>query len=1543
MKLKRTKLIFCSFFIAFATLTSCSNKIANENTPSSNDSNKGEVLVTEKNEEKILKEKLNESLKENYTYKLDDSSFLSLKNRNTNEKYNLNINYGNLSFENGTTSSYNISFENKDKTSDLLLNNTNAVFSSIKNKEDLTYIKQNNELSSLFSLASNKKITFNNENTSISSLFNEVFSSINESSVIKNSGTNEYKFISPSYEVIADSSSLKLKEIKTNKENNKSLNYEIDLKFNEASEVKERKLINEDNPTDFLTTLTKLFNNSNFKTVFDINIEPIKENKVGNINTKSIDLNEKSYHFKGDINFDLRNSDLLDNSKIELNLTHYTSKDLSNEISLQYKDTNVYFRSGNLIKGKIKESSVSSLIDTVSLISDDTSFSSLLINPLNNIFNNDSFLKISEGNISSIDNINEYLKELNIRNNVISLKIDTKLFSLPSSILSLKIGLNNLKLKTIEIDNFKINDEAILSGSLRFIENSSFSYIDEKEYPSYDFLPSFINSIYKIVDEKRFGGKLSFAITNKKDKSLLSLNTKLNASLPSFDDLTTSSFVLNSPSFFSIDSNGNNNFSLPLKIEKLSYQEDKNNKKSIFFDGEIGKNGFLPLKLKMNEDLLKDETLTDFISSFSSFNNSSNNSSNNFLDSLIDPSYINLINTYIDKIMNNKSLKNDLNKVINDFSLSNLESLISIYNDGNTLEIRLNTSYLFNDDLTNKRLKKENNDINDEISLFYNIKLNKLSGIYLSLNEDDTNITLSYGYNSYSSLEFVSKDEEKDYLDASKVIETISSINSFTPSFSINNIYDIVVRNFADGINIDNAKLGINRNNEGDIYSEGMFNLNINNSTSLDFKFIYDDKEFNDESFSLGYNDGNIIFNDPTNGIIFPEGQLQAEIRLNNMVSPLHLITKTSSPFNCLSQFLSISDENVLATFRDSFASILDELFNQNLPLFTLISNKEYLELLDKNIFKDYSFTLIENMDKSKSIEVKLLINPAYLNNKNEKTYSKDIEIYLDANLNQNNVISLNSLKIDATDSSAFNLENFYIELKNNGKFIEENTTSSLYLLDSFEKYDKNTNSSDFVNLDDCISLIKMGLNTTENHYFHLRGQLNLSNIKLIGIPIESILNWYVKSKTVDAKIELIKPSNSSLYSQTKAHLTIYNTDNPSLTDEKGNYVEFFTERLPDGQEVCYISRITAEFIDGGKQIIQEKYNAEFYSLNKDDFNQYIEKYGSQYVSITTDQNYEYYEKDVDTDLDPDYTSAELERGILNFKYRQKGIKEDVMTIDKHYEKTWFGINILKKICVTKKAVYKCEINIPEITQDLPDYYKYNIETFKITQDEILGSVDNIPNIIYYLMDYALIEKNAPSRDNLIGVINYQVSNSISSSGSNEDIDLFGPLNNFDVKDNSFNLNFDLKKLLPSFEGLNGIDISLKHDAIFDEEGNEKEILTNIFINGSPNSSGTNLIIDNIGGVFSANMTLDIQLIDQSKNVGQKMERYNDFIEAYKSSEQTTNLEYFKILSYENDYHLIFQNIKKPITNGEETIANIVLYSNNPNDPNFNFITGLPL
>lgn len=1472
MKLKRTKLIFCSFFIALTTLTSCSNNIANENTSSSNDSNKGEVLVTEKDEEKILKEKINESLKENYTYKLDDSSFLSLKNRNTNEKYNLNINYGNLSFKNGTTSSYNISFENKDNTSDLLLNNVNAIFSSIKNKEDLAYIKQNNELSSLFSLANNKKITFNNGNTSVSSLFNEVFSSINESSVIKNSATNEYKFISPSYEVIADSSSLKLKEIKTNKENNKSLNYEIDLKFNEANEVKERKLINEDNPTDFLTTLTKLFNNSNFKTIFDINIEPIKENKINNINTKSIDLNEKSYHFKGDINFDLRNSDLLDNSKIELNLTHYTSKDLSNEISLQYKDTNVYFRSGNLIKGKIKESSVSSLIDTVSLISDDTSFSSLLINPLNNIFNNDSFLKISEGNISSIYNINEYLKELNIRNNVISLKIDTKLFSLPSSILSLKIGLNNLKLKTIEIDNFKINDEAILSGSLRFIENSSFSYINEKEYPSYDFLPSFINSIYKIVDEKRFGGNLSFAITNKKDKSLLSLNTKLNASLPSFDDLTTSSFVLNSPSFSSIDSNGNNKFSLPLKIEKLSYQEDKNNKKSIFFDGEIGKNGFLPLKLKMNEDLLKDETLTDFISSFSSFNNSSNNSSNDFLDSLIDPSYINLINTYIDKIMNNKSLKSDLNKVINDFSLSNLESLISIYNDGDTLEIRLNTSYLFNDDLTNKGLKKENNDINDEISLFYNIKLNKLSGIYLSLNEDDTNITLFYGYNSYSSLEFVSKDEEKDYLDASKVIETISSINSFTPSFSINNIYDIDVRNFADGINIDNAKLGINRNNEGDIYSEGMFNLNINNSTSLDFKFIYDDKEFNDESFSLGYNDGNIIFNDPTNGIIFPEGQLQAEIRLNNMVSPLHLITKTSSPFNCLSQFLSISDENVLATFRDSFASILDELFNQNLPLFTLISNKEYLELLDKNIFKDYSFVLIENMDKSKSIEVKLLINPAYLNNEDKKIYSKDIEIYLNASLDQNNVISLNNLKIDATDSSAFNLENFYIELKNNGKFIEENSTSSLYLLDSFVKYDKNTNSSDFVNLDDCINLINIGISTTEQHYFELEGVLKI-NLSILGIDYD--LSSAIPDKFVNAKVELIKPEGSNLYSQTRAHLTLRNYGQNSVIDSSDNFVEYFTERLDLGaqgyQEICYIVKTRGTYIPEKINTIKEQELIEtIYTTDSNKVKELEQKYSEEDYIINGKEQLSSKTESWRTNKNGAYNKQKE----INEKYKDNNLAKVIVN---NY---W----LFKTYEVEIGPRYDLTVYSKPITETIPSHNEFSQTIYKVTQEELLGNGGL--NIVYYLLDLGIIEKLdttlvKTSHESLMAVIYNSILESDSSSSESKPLDLFGCLQSFETSSSNFSMIFDLGNLA-NMDELLGAKINLNYS---------DNKLTSLLITGSGND---NLIIDGLAGLIDVSFSLDIKLLENPSS----MERYDNFINSIHNYEKNNSIEYYELTGY---------------------------------------------
>lgn len=1466
MKLKRTKLIFCSLFIALATLTSCGENIANENTSSSNNTNKGEILINEKDDEKIVKEKFNESLKENYTYKLDDSSFLSLKNRNSNEKYTLNINYGNLSFKNGTTSSYNISFENKDNTSDLLLNNTSAVFSSIKNKDDLAYIKQNNELSSLFSLANNKKITFNNENTSISSLFNEVFSSIEESTIIKNSATNEYKFVSPSYELIADSSSFKLKEIKTNKQNNKSLNYEMDLKFNEVNKVEERKLINEDNPTDFLTTLTKLFNNSNFKTIFDINIEPIKEVKLGNINTKGIDLNEKSYHFKGDINFDLRNSDLLDNSKIELNLTHYTSKDLSNEISLQYKNTNVYFRSGNLIKGKIKESSVSSLIDTISLIGDDTSFSSLLANPLNNIFNNDSFLKISEGNISSINSINDYIKELKIRNNVISLKLDTKLFSLPSSILSLKIGLNNLKLKTIEIDNFKINDEAILSGSLRFIENSSFSSIDEKEYPSYDFLPSFINSLYKIVDEKRFGGNLSFAITNKKDKSLLSLNTKLNAYLPSFDDLTTSSFVLNSPSFSSVDSNGNNNFSLPLKIEKLSYQKDKNNKKSIFFNGEIGKNGFLPLKLKMNEDLLKDETLTDFISSFSSNNN------NNFLDSLIDPSYINLINTYIDKIMNNNSLKNDLNKVINDFSLSNLESLISIYNNEDILEIRLNTSYLFNDDLTNKGIKKESNDINDEISLFYNIKLNKLSGIYLSLNEDDTNVTLSYGYNYYSSLEFISKDEEKDYLDASKVIETVSNINSFTPSFSINNIYDIDVRNFADGININNARVGINRNNEGDIYSEGMFNLNINNSTNLDFKFIYDDKEFNDESFSLGYNDGNIIFNDPSNGIIFPEGQLQAEIRLNNMVSPLHLITKTSSPFNCLSEFLSISDENVLATFRDSFASILDELFNQDLPLFTLISNKEYLELLDKNIFKDYSFALKENMDKSKDIEVKLLINPAYLNNEEEKTYSKDIEIYLSANLDQNNVISLNNLKINATDSSAFNLENFYIELKNNGKFIEENTTSSLYLLDSFEKYDKNTNSSDFVNLDDCVNLINIGISTTEQHYFELEGVLKI-NLSILGIDYD--LSSAIPDKFVNAKVELIKPEGSNLYSQTRAHLTLRNYGQNSIIDSSDNFIEYFTERLDLGaqgyQEICYIVKTSGTYVPEKINIIKEQELIEtVYTTDSNKIKELEQKYAEENYIIEGKTPLSSYQETY-TAFEGD--KAEKRKNEINKKYNDNNLA----TVSKPSWADWFyRVNIGQR--------YDLTVYSKPITETIPSHNEFNQTIYKVTQEELLGNGGL--NIVYYLLDLGIIEKLdttlvKASHESLMAVIYNSILNSDSSSSESKPLDLFGCMQNFETSSSNFSMIFDLGNLA-NMDELLGAKISLSYS---------DNKLTSLLITGSGND---NLIIDGLAGLIDVSFSLDIKLIEKPSS----MERYDNFINSIHNYEKNNSIEYYQLTGY---------------------------------------------
>ena len=1485
MKLKRTKLAFCSIFISIAVLSSCGTK-SNNTTPSLDNPTQEDAFNNDNFDNCEIKNKIIQNLND-VTYSVDSGSYISLKNnKNFYTKYD--INYGDIVLTNLTPIYYNLNFNFDNK--ELNVTNNNGPTSIIKSAYNTYCVNQKDEFSTLFSQNSYKTVNFN-KNASFEVLINEALNLLNspDIKIEKNDGT--YVVKDDIYQISFDKD-LNISSISSNNQSN----YDLKLLFTQKEKTK--SLINEESEEDLITTLTKYLNNTSFKTIFDFKIDPIK-NKSASLKSNSI--SDKSYHFKGDLNVNFENSDLLNNGKIELNLTHYTNKDLSNEVYARYQDTNIYFKSGNLLQGKIKNTTASSLLNTLGLINTDDSFNDLMFKPLNNLLNDSNFKVLSEGKTSFTDDISKYLKSYSIRNNVISLEIDSALFNLPSSIINIKIGLNNLKLKTLEIDNFIINDSLELSGSLRFIEETPFSYLNEKDYPSYDFLPATISKLQTLINEKQLSGNIHLNVLDK-DKNTFVFSSGVNFKTGDFDfnDNSDLNFALNDLYISNKDQNLNEQINLPLKINKLTYQDSPSTQdKTYFIDASLGKNNFLPLKLKMDESTLNGLTIFEEIQSYST--NTPSISSFFSFDFI---SIMNTISSYLEKIKNNDELKNDLKKVINDYSLSNLENLLSIYLDDNFLTINLNTDYLFQNDASILKNSKE-----DQISLMWNIKRNELSRIDLLLNDNDSTIQFSYGYN-YSPLkdDFVTKESENEYADASTYLNIFSSMNT-------SNIFPFDKKYLLQA-NLDSTKIGGELgfdNSDNEIYSEGKIDI-FTNSTDFKLNYIYETTK-EDDYVSLNYQDGNIVVSDSTNeeGIIFKDGQVRASLQVNNLPTKLHAVSKASSPFKILSDFLNnVSDDNVLAEFRNSLFDILNNLLNNPVILIQMIQNDEYFDLLDTKYIYSYD---IKNNDSIYDINLKL--NPI-LFNYNEDSFNENefIDINISLSLKDNN-LSFNSLEINTP--KAFNINNFNISFK---RVTEDNNFSKNLIVSNEDVLPLNGNENKYVNFEDLHKLLLLGINTTENHYFELEGRLNLrgSISKLIGMIdlTEAQIADVIPSKIVKAKLFLIpvynEANNKVLYYKTEAYLTIYSERNEnSKFTESANLVEYFTKRETDSsgkaQEYCYISkpktsytnpigRGDGNFVDTGlsywaltkghENEVKQNYinthpnnNYENYfnvEVNEDEIGDgLIFKRPIEVEKIKTDQ---ISENDIKSKIEQRNNSAR-ENALNNsdelFYYER--VTEGILWWEEEYFIIYQNVHYLYTISTDK---------LLEITE--PGYTTYNFEVIKISQEEFLGSdpATKIPNILYYLGDLGLVSQGLTvagfvniSKERVFSII-YTALNSVLNEPQNNtepttETDYFGILSSFSTFDQSFNLVLDLKPLIGQ-NILENIGFSLGYD-----DSGKLPILTSIFI--APTNDDkyliTNFEIPKVGGTVSLKLTLDIKMINYGLPIKYNEENYSKYMHRY--------------------------------------------------------------
>ena len=1512
-------------------------------------------------------------LEETNSYELDQiktittTFFNSLNDKNTyyfepNKSYIENkINHsklilnGELNFDSTSLSSYNLngiySYSNSKEFINLTLTKESNLTSLTINNSSNVLVKKNKDINSTFaffegnlkeenpysskSLGRSNLDMLNSSSLGLTTIFNEAFieletSKEDEIAISYIDSLNEYKIDTSSYSLYFDSS-YNLKRLTNNsslsRARSKASNFDIDLLFtNKINSVDD--LINE--ASSIFDTLFEYLKGTSLSSLLDITLDDSKNNKT--------------FHFVGDMSLDFTNYDLADNGIIDLNLKHYTNGNTANDIFLRYQDTDIFFKDGDLIQGRMEDKTIGETIKSLDNLLDNNLISQYIDNPLNNIFNNDEFKDIFD----SIENMDldllslfDSLKNLEVRHNVISFDMDGSNFNLPRNLIHFEIGLANLKLKTLKISNLKINDDMNLELKVRIMPFKNLVDLDLKDYPSYDFIPGALDSIDRLLRSRKLGGSLSLNVISKDGAhTLISSNIDADLSDVDFNNLETitdADIALTNLTLNDVDKDGN-----PTSVQQslndmglfplnLYLQKTAENEETLFIDlnaliislfgvkidltDEYGKMQFdLDLIGKLIGNASGDSSIISSILSFLGLENLDFSNISELFETLI---------TLISTIGINEDLEKIIEKITDDYSLLALQELAGeypfIYNDGYNFIININPEVLFGYDMDTTygdTTTSSSNYVAPTISLSWNTNLNRLNNVFINFEIPETReldskvIQLSYSYDYFDKSILLTNSQMSEF---KPVLSTFSNIfNEITASK-----YSLLTPNkYALNLGLNNtpnlidATLGL----KDDKYAEGKVKINTQSSifNNPEFQFIYDNRYQENlskiSSLQKRYFDGNVVYEDIISGLEkFKEGTLQANIKLDTINFPdskLKVYSSANSLFDIVTNVLEISNENILYPYIQKLLNFIENLFSGNsILLFQIIEQGGIESLLKLDFLKDLQYSIT-----SSNIYLRLEIIPELFASSDANTqFEKNFIVELSFDYQKNNKdtyqITLKHLLIDAPVLSKIN--NFRLELKDTEEKFHEplesesgSSTSYSVLDNTFEAYDPN-NKDEFVNLDDVKKLVQMGINTTEYKFFELNGILNL-NINVFVISGLFDLNKFIEPQYVNAKVELLKPDGSDLYSKTRAHLTL-NRNNYGLYKEDAKYVEFFTERTDEGKEIAYIASTKAKIVSEHQETIKEP--EEIFTSNETDDNSLINHYKELYPNHDVKR------------LETKKELIEEKWGNLEKEYNKLTQEHPNWTLE--YEPSLF-----KKSKIYKQ-LYKYTINTYGEYAIIREHSSYEIEMFKVEQSELLGSTNQIPNLIYYLLEYSMagnikakdwwvLPPQEIDKSIIVGYINNTIAKS-SNADESSNIDFISAIGKYSSTDSEFALEIDLSKLI-SFDGLNGLNISVGYG----NDLNGNLVLQNLTINGTGENDTIikNSIFFDVSLRFEATAFL-------KKHSSNEFDRYEHFINAFKSNVETNFLDYHKITGYSEDNVAFLGNILIATTNDQKITLSI--------------------
>ena len=1172
--MKNLKYIYAlsSIFVSFYVFGYNTNFNSEEKV---NDIQNNEEINEEKEINKINKKEVIEGFNNYYSssrsFKLLNGSIISNAYKNP-----VKLEFkGNYEFNSNSLSSFvissTLSYNGLSKSYDISYGSTSY---DVINYNNQTYLFNNNEeFKGILSFPATLDSQFPviNETSTFSSIFDNILN-LDESNIDVNYYDSGYLFLSNNFKIYTDSS-FNLSKIESinndnliytfNFENIKSIN-------NEVSKI-------DNSSKDILTTFKNLLKESSFN--IDINAE-IKSSK--------------NIKFDGNLIFDYTSSVLKQDPLVLLDLKEYTDNNYSNNIKVNYENGNIYFKLDNLLKGKINDSTISDIISVSSGLLNDSSLDYELNKSLNEMMNTETFESIFNLDLSSLDS--SLISNLSINHNLISFKLDSKAFNLNNGYITFEIGLNNAKIKTLKIKDFKYSDSSTLNVSLNFKETNKLEELNDKDtYPSYDSILPYYKNILKIVNNSSFGGSFATSLFDKSTSSSLGLSTNFNVN---YKDILSSSDVnnlyasLDNLNINYLDESDNNKVSNALTAMFLEdTSSSSKNSFNVSIDDIYYKNKGYYIALSDSSSTYKytlnNSSLGNLIDSINKLNEgkesistlpSTNKGFNHISDQIKRLDYL----MYV--LNNNETFNKIIQNIKNNYSLFDLEKYVSISPIDNNYKIEFNLYSLFDYD---SNIIKEFS-LNNSCSIVISSSGDILSVNSNDLSVDDITSSISLSLKDYDNSKELNdtkiKEEWNNSKDLNDVIDRVSNVMDAFSKYNLKNAsianlfnVDFVYKDLSINGNLSSILHFNSQKSLDEKYLEAYIPIKLNDKkgvndvSAINLSLVYSDKDKEESNFK------NIVYNYSR---LYKGTQASISLNYGSNISSRNYSTlnaySSKEALGHVAEALSkIESTNILYSYKivrdiQKYASQISDLLNNkdtntltSLAKSGLISNETLIKIL--NSLSSTSTTLDINLDLSKFSDSEEL-----------SKFNIKVSLVLDITKDElgNNVYSINSIKaIDKENEINLNLSieetviNKDSSLSINTKRLSKDIINGFISVGS-ENHNKYSN---FVDMEYLACLIELGVTTTNKRYYSISGTFNIDdsiniNIDTLGIDCDLSDIKPINSVTFNLKLEFYKQDKEDYTYKLKSYLGLQNDKHPTYT------TEFYVEEAEDGNDNIYIN-----------------------------------------------------------------------------------------------------------------------------------------------------------------------------------------------------------------------------------------------------------------------------------------------------------------------------------------------------------------------------------